>query len=200
MHKQTVHPHSCGEQAVRQIVRVWKWPWNGVEASTDDLWIEFGYLLFGDDNVPARRTNAELMAMRKEYLVKGEVFPLDQVALIALNRIVVRPLRFAQVTDQLGRVLAVAYDYPQFAKDPVLPVSLVPIGPKFGSRLRRLARHIDQYGSGAFTDQQRWGKRAQRLVSRINDSLHGDSGLSRQELNFISYHLDLTIAQPWRRS
>lgn len=166
---------------------------------TIDFLTGFGYLLFGDNGAPIRRNYADLMMMRKEYAERGERFPLDQLSLVVVNRVVARPLRFAQSTEQLGRVIAVAYDYPSYQKDPVIPVSLVPLGKEFDRRLRRLTRHIDHFGSGALVDHPRWGRRARKLVEQITASLPWGAGvLSERELVFIRYHLELTIAQPWR--
>jgi hypothetical protein len=162
---------------------------------------QIGALCLTEAGAPIRRDSAGLTALRWEYCNAGQDFPLDQVALIALNRVVARPLRFAQVEDQLGRVVAVSYSYPS-NPDPVLPVSLVALGPRFNAALRKLARHLESYND-LMTNQRRWGRKARQLVESVEVALGevemGRTGiLTGRELAFIRYHAELSIAQPWR--
>jgi len=151
-----------------------------------------------DTGAPIRRENSDLAKMRKRYHDEGIDFPLDKVALIAVNRLVARPMRFAQVEEQMGRVVAVSYSYPS-KPDPVLPMSLVALGPRFDAALRKLARHLESYNT--FSNQRTWGRKARRLVEAVEVAIEemGRTGvLSSRELAFIRYHAELSIAQPWR--
>jgi len=155
-------------------------------------------LCLDHEAVPIRRDGQALGMLRARYRQAGRLFPLDQIGMIALNRIVQRPIQDAQATDQFGRVLAVSYSYPA-NPDPVLPVILADVGPDVCAVLLRLARHVEGYNE--FHNQRRFGNRARKLVDELAIALTpiGQCGLlTGAELNFVLYHAELTIAQPRR--
>ena len=126
--------------------------------------------------------------------MNGMDIPIADLLAVELWRIIGSSIRTIELLEHCGRIYLVKFE-PHQRDDPILPVALVNLGTRYRYALGEYVQWLLVWNP--WRDQERWSRRAERLLGAVFAALAGVAHLlTQRELNYIRVKLAMAAAMP----